>query len=112
VIATYAWNHLVERDLRRQVGDDSGLTDLAARDDLLGRFDALARQELLDRAMTLVRRQADPLAWHAFELTSQEHRSGVEVAQTLGQTPSWVYQARSRIRRQIQQTMRALDRLP
>lgn len=109
-IAQNAWYRLIHRRDRRREDPVETVAGLAARDDLIERFEAMARDELVERAMSQVQAQVDPLAWRAFVLTSLEQRPGVEVAIELGQTPSWVYQARSRIRKQIRQAFAELDR--
>jgi RNA polymerase sigma-70 factor (ECF subfamily) len=60
------------------------------------------------RALQLIREATDAVHWAAFEQTTLEGQTALEVAQNLGLTPAAVRQIKSRILRKLRETLEDL----
>jgi len=73
------------------------------------RWDMEQRRAVFLWAASKVRRQVRENTWQAFERTSLRGEQVADVAQQLEQSIGWVYVARSRVLRRLQQTVAAWD---
>jgi RNA polymerase sigma factor (sigma-70 family) len=113
-LTQHAWIDLVKR--RKLAGYGSGdsqvaelLDNVAARDDLLARLEAEFDQEILEEATVQVRGRVSPRSWEAYRLTALEGLSGAAAAKQLGIKVATVFNAKSKVFKELQEEVRKLD---
>ena len=84
----------------------------AVREDLGRRLAAEFDLELLDEAQRRVRRRVAPHTWEAYRLTALEGVSAAEAAARLGVKVAAVFVSRSRVTKQLQHEVKALENQP
>jgi RNA polymerase sigma-70 factor (ECF subfamily) len=67
------------------------------------------RRQLFARAVERVRPAAEPHTWDAFQRTSLDGQSALEVARELGMSVAAVYMARSRVTARLRDSVRQLE---
>ena len=87
------------------------LESVPARDDLAAAVERAFDQERLSRAMVEVEARVKPRTWAAFRMLALEHRSGQQVAETLGMSAANAYMARMNVQRMISEALRRQDGL-
>jgi len=112
----YAWcDFLASRRPDAGSGDSQVLAALQtteARDDLVQRLNEEFDPELLDEAMLRVRQRLEPRTWDAFYLTAFEGLSGADTATKLGMRVATVFQAKSKVRKMLQEEIGKLETGP
>ncbi len=96
----------------RGTGDSAVLGQLQtveARVDLEQQLEAEYDRELLERAMLRVRLRVAPHTWEAFQLTALEGLPVHEAAVRLNMKIASVYQARTNVRKKLQEEREALE---
>jgi RNA polymerase sigma factor (sigma-70 family) len=113
-VAHHAWRDWA--DSRQRLTSGSGdstvlehLVSLPARMDLLQRLNEEYDRELLEHAVALVRLRVAPHTWEAFRLTALENVSAVEAARQLNLQIANVYQAKSTVRKMLQEETQRLE---
>lgn len=116
-VAQHTWVDLM-RD-RQRVGQGTGGTtaltqfqEVAAREDLEARLEAVYDLELLDEAMARVKERVEPHTWEAFRLTALEQVSVPDVSARLNLPAAVVYKARSKVQKMLREEMEAMDEAP
>jgi|694.fasta_scaffold02937_2 RNA polymerase sigma-70 factor (ECF subfamily) len=87
----------------------SMLERIPDREGLLARLAEAYDTELVAIAMAEVKTRVRPHTWQAFELLALEHRSGAEVAATLGIEINTAYVARRKVQRMIREIVDRLE---
>jgi RNA polymerase sigma-70 factor (ECF subfamily) len=93
-------------------GEPDWLTELeriGAREDLRAELAAEFQLELIAEAKVRVRARVSPRQWEAFRLTVVEGVSGAVTAGLISMGVASVYNAKSKVLRQLQDEMRRLD---
>jgi RNA polymerase sigma-70 factor (ECF subfamily) len=85
------------------------LAGLEAREDLVRRIEKEFDLELLEQATLVVRQQIEANTWEAYRLTTEERLSGAEAAAKLGMGVGAVYQAKSVVKKMLQEELRVLE---
>ena len=113
-VAHHAWRNWADSRQRLTAGSGDStvleqLASLPAREDLLTRLEEEYDRELLEHAVALVRLRVAPHTWEAFRLTALENVSAAEAARRLNLQIANVYQAKSTVRKMLQEETQRLE---
>ncbi len=113
-LTEHALDDFAARVRRREeaVGERDWLSELeriGAREDLRAELSAEFQLELIAEAKVQVRARVSPRQWEAFRLTVVEGVSGAVTAGLISMGVASVYNAKSKVLRQLQEEIRRLD---
>jgi RNA polymerase sigma factor (sigma-70 family) len=78
--------------------------------DLEEKMEDAFERELLELAMRRVEKRVKPSTWQAFRLTAIENRQGADVAEVLQMQIAYVFVARHRVQKMLEEEIRILRR--